>query len=282
MSIDAFGYCLNTSTIRGQGHDIAAAVELVAAAGYDAIEPWVKELDAYTDAGGNLEDLGRQIADAGIAAENLIGFFAWAVDDEATRQAALTEARRNLQMAQAIGCRRLAAPPMGLVDVDTVDYLKIARRYAELLAIADDYGVLPVLEFWGVSKSLGRLGEALLVATETGRRDACILADIYHMYKKGTPHDSLRLLGPDTLGLVHMNDYPADPPRAAITDADRVYPGDGVADLDRILQDLHDCGYSGMLSLELFNESYWAQDAETVLKVGLEKMQTAVVSALGE
>jgi sugar phosphate isomerase/epimerase len=77
-----------------------------------------------------------------------------------------------------------------------------------------------------------------------------------------------------------MNDYPAAPPRAVITDAERVYPGDGIAPIVPLLRDLHNAGFRGMLSLELFNEVYWQQDALTVAKTGLAKMQALVEEAL--
>ena len=70
-----------------------------------------------------------------------------------------------------------------------------------------------------------------------------------------------------------MNDYPAAPPREQITDAARVYPGEGVAPLDLVLGQLREIGFNGVLSLELFNPAYWKQDAFTVAKTGLEKMK---------
>ena len=38
---------------------------LAAKAGYNAIEPWIVELQDYVKKGGNLKDLGKQIADLG-------------------------------------------------------------------------------------------------------------------------------------------------------------------------------------------------------------------------
>jgi sugar phosphate isomerase/epimerase len=76
-----------------------------------------------------------------------------------------------------------------------------------------------------------------------------------------------------------MNDYPAQPPRESIGDADRVYPGDGVAPLGQILRDLSAAGFEGFLSLELFNREYWNRDAETVAREGIEKMRAAVEAA---
>jgi sugar phosphate isomerase/epimerase len=277
-----FGFCINTSTIKGQGLSLVEEIELAAEVGYDAIEPWVREVDAYVEQGGSLPELKDRFDDAGIVCENLIGFFEWAVDDKAARAAGLEEARRAFEMAAQIGCRKVAAPPSGVSGAPGLNLMRAAERYARVIEIGREYGVTPVLEFWGAAQSLGHLGEALFVAAQCGRPEACILADVFHMYKGGSPFEGLRLTGPDTLGLVHMNDYPADPPRAEIGDADRVWPGDGVAPLADILRTLYRVGFRGMLSLELFNERYYALDADEALRTGLEKMQAAVAGAMGE
>src|SRR5579864_2848872 len=56
-----FKYCLNTSTISGQNLGIAAEVDLAAKVGFQAIEPWIRELDAYQKKGGSLKDLRKRI-----------------------------------------------------------------------------------------------------------------------------------------------------------------------------------------------------------------------------
>jgi len=276
---ETFGYCLNTSTIKGQELSLIEEIEITAKAGYTGIEPWVRELDEFEEDGGSLEDLGKRIADQGLAVVNLIGFFEWLVDDDERRTKALEEARRNLDMARKLGCNKLAAAPMGITDLVGLDLDWSGERYHELLEIGRDYGVVPVLEFWGMSKSLGRLSEAMYIAVASGHRDACVLTDVFHMYKSGGGHNGLRLLGQETIGLFHMNDYPANPPRDSITDAGRVYPADGIAPLDQVFKDLRNIGYAGMLSLELFNESYWAEDALSVAQTGLEKMRQAVIDS---
>jgi sugar phosphate isomerase/epimerase len=86
----------------------------------------------------------------------------------------------------------------------------------------------------------------------------------------------LKLLGPDALQMIHLNDYPATPPRSTITDALRVYPGDGIAPWGQIMDALHRSGFQGPLSLELFNRTYWKQDALQVAKTGLAKMRAVV------
>jgi sugar phosphate isomerase/epimerase len=128
---------------------------------------------------------------------------------------------------------------------------------------------------------LSRIGEALYVAAESRHPQACVLLDVYHIYKGGSDFSALKLLGPDTMHVFHVNDYPATPPRAEISDAHRVYPGDGIAPLDEIFRTLADAGFRGALSLELFNRDYWSQDPLTVARTGLEKTRAAVEKALG-
>ena len=77
-----FGYCLNTSTIRGQELGIVREVEIAAEAGYDAVEPWMRTLDAYVKGGRSLKDLGNRVRDLGLSVESAIGFAQWIVDDD--------------------------------------------------------------------------------------------------------------------------------------------------------------------------------------------------------
>src|SRR5262249_45764260 len=135
--------------------------------------------------------------------------------------------------------------------------------------------VVPVMELWGHSRNVRRLGEAVLIAIESGQPQARILPDVFHLYKGGSDPRGVRLLAPTAIGIFHVNDYPAHD-RATINGAMRVYPGDGVAPVKQLFRDLRAIGYRGMLSLELFNRGYWMQDAPTVAKIGLEKLRELV------
>ena len=275
-----FGLCLNTSTIRGQGLGLVEEIEIAAKAGYQGIEPWVREIDEYVQKGGSLDDLRKRISDMGLSVESAIGFPQWIVDDDERRAKGMEEAKRNMDLVQRIGGKRLAAPPAGATDQAGMDLLAAADRYRALLELGDQMGVVPQLELWGFSKTLSRLGECAMVAIESRHPRACLLLDVYHLYKGGSEFSSLHLLRGSALHVIHMNDYPATPPRSEISDAHRVYAGDGVAPLVAILRELWDIGFRGMLSLELFNRDYWKQDALTVARTGLQKMRDAVSRAV--
>ena len=276
-----FRFCLNMSTIRGQKLSVVEQVEVAAKAGYDAVEPWLREIDAFVKAGGSLRDLGKRIDDLGLTVESGIGFARWIVDDDDQRQTGLEQAKRDMHTLRQIGGKRIAAPPVGATNQTDLDLFAAAQRYRALLDLGREMGVVPQAEVWGFSKSLSRLGETIFVAVESGHPDACLLPDVYHIYKGGSDFTGLKLLGPQAIHVFHMNDYPANPPRATINDSHRVYPGDGVAPLGQILRTLQDNGCRCVLSLELFNRDYWKQDAQTVAKTGLEKMRASVHKALG-
>jgi 2-keto-myo-inositol isomerase len=273
-----FRYGLNTSTIQGQKLSLVEEIEIAAAAGYQAIEPWINEIERYVEGGGSLPELKRRIADHGMTVEGAIGFAEWIVDDDARRAKGFEIARRDMELVAQIGGKRMAAPAMGATDIEGFDLFRIAERYHALLELGEQTGVAPILEVWGFSKTLTRLSEATFVAQEARHAGATILADVYHLYKGGSPIQGLALLNPAVLPVLHMNDYP-DMPRDAIGDADRVYPGDGVAPMKQIFALLHQIGFNGVLSVELFNRDYWQQDALTVAKTALAKTRAVVEQA---
>jgi 2-keto-myo-inositol isomerase len=275
-----FLFCLNTATIRGQKLGIVKEIEVAAKAGYDAIEPWVDSVEQFTKAGGSLSDLRKRISDLGLTVEGAIGFPEWIVDDAARRARGMEQAKREMDLVAQIGAKRFASPPAGATDLPKLDLLKAAERYLALLEAGQNSGLVPELELWGFSKNLNHLGECVAVAMETGHPNACVLADVFHLHKGGSKIESLRLLGPTAIQVLHMNDFPADPPREKIDDSYRVFPGDGTAPLPELLKLLHQTGGQKILSLELFNRKYWDQPAEEVAATGLSKMKAVAQAAL--
>lgn len=283
-----FSFCLNTSTVRdnGKSRPIEQLIEIASKAGYQAIEPWIAELDAYKRDGGDLKTLGKRIADAGLKVPSAIGFAEWIIEDETRRKKGMETAKRDMDMVRQIGGTRIAAPPVGATGGTSsrddpknsnpvFDLVQAADRYRALLELGQSMGVIPQVEIWGFSKTLRRLGEAFLIASECGKLGGCVLPDVYHLYKGGSDFAGLKLLGGAAIGIFHVNDYPKKD-RNAITDSDRVYPGDGIAPLTEIFQTLKSIGYRGYLSLELFNRDYWKQDGLLVAKTGLEKLKAVL------
>lgn len=283
MTLPSFGLCLNTSTIRGANLGIDVAIDIAAKAGFAAIEPWISELKGFEEKGGSLKDLGKKLRDLGLAVPSAIGFAQWIVDDPAERAKWLEQMRKDMDLVAAIGGTHIAAPAVGASGPKdpAVALEAIPERYRAVCELGDQTGVVPEVEVWGFSKTLTTLAQATYVAVASGHPKACVLPDVYHLHKGGSDPAGLKLLAGAAIPCFHFNDYPAHPPRADITDAHRVYPGDGVAPLTDILRTLAANGFHGYLSLELFNKSYWKENPEKVAKAGVEKMKAAVAKATG-
>mgnify|MGYP001096346596 CR=1 FL=1 len=77
-----------------------------------------------------------------------------------------------------------------------------------------------------------------------------VVVDTYHWHCAGETTADLAALSPDRLLYVHMND--ARPgPRDGLRDNERLFPGDGVIDINGFLDGLADCGYRGRIAVEL-------------------------------
>jgi sugar phosphate isomerase/epimerase len=281
-SYEIFGYCLNTSTIRGTNLTIVEAAEIAAKTGYQAIEPWISEIADYQKKGGTLADLGKRIRDLGLSVEDAIGFDEWIVDDDDRRAKGMEAMKLHMDWLSQIGGKRIAAPSIGAhrATDPKLDLHKVAERYRALLDLGDKMGVQPLIELWGSSRNLNRLADVAFVALEANHPRASMLLDLYHLHKGGSDFLGLRLINGAALHIIHTNDYP-DLPIDQLTDAQRVFPGDGVAPFGDILRTLMNNGFRGFLSLELFNRDYWKQSPLKVAQTGIDKMRGVVKKALG-
>jgi sugar phosphate isomerase/epimerase len=271
-----FRFCLNTSTIMGQKPGLLHSIEIAGAAGYDGVELWVRDIQEYLEKGGSVQSLAKLLIKNKLRVENAISFTEWMVDDDSKRASALVSLEKEMQLMGALGCTRIAAPPAGVNKDQPPDIQKAGARYRDILALGRKHKVMPLLEFWGASGTVYNFSQALAIAAAANDADARILPDVYHLFRGGSGFNCLALVNGKVIDIIHMNDYPANKPVEEQTDADRVYPGDGAAPFHQILRSLQAMGGTKTLSLELFNQSYWNQDALLVAKTGLQKMKRLV------
>lgn len=275
-----FRFCLNTSTISGQKPGLTGYVDIASKAGYDGVELWINDIQDYLASGKNVQSLADHIKSKNLAVENIISFTTWMVNNETTRKKGIADLEEQMKIASALGCKYIAAPPMGVKANEPIDIQQTAVYYRTILQLGRKYNVIPLVEFWGASGSLYNFSQAIAIAAAADDSDARILPDVYHMFRGGSGFNCLKLVNGNTIPLIHMNDYPANKPVNEQTDNDRVYPGDGAAPLKQILHDLKTMSGTKVLSLELFNEAYWKEDALSVAITGLKKMQQLVDEAM--
>jgi sugar phosphate isomerase/epimerase len=268
---------LNTSTIRPASLD--EKLDGAANAGYDGIELWVNELEEHEAAGGCLEDLGKRIQDMGLFVPNVIGLWNCMPPTEEAFQESLEATRNRMRMAAAAGSKHVAAIPAP--DRPDFSLQWGVHCYRELLRIGrEDYGITVAFEFVGFLKGIHRLGQAAAIALDADDPHARLVMDTFHLYRGGSGFSGIRHLSGDFIACFHWNDVPAEPAREELGDKHRIYPGGGILPLEEALRSLSAIGYSGPLSLEMFNREHWEQPAAEVARTGIEKMRGQIQRAL--
>lgn len=265
-----YTFALNTSTIRPAS--LMDKIRIAAETGYKAIELWNDDLAAYEQQGGSLKDVKRALDDGGLSVPTVIALHGWLNTTGEVHLKAIEETKRRMAQAAAVGAAYIiASPPKEIAD------LKLGgRNYRQLLKLGRGFGVKPAMEFLGFVAGVNQVKHAWEVITVADHPDSSIVLDPFHIFRGGGQVDDIRGIPGGKIAIFHFNDAPASPSREQQTDADRVYPGDGALDLKQMISILKEAGYSGAISLELFNPNYWKKDPKEIAKIGLEKMKAVV------
>lgn len=264
-----FSFCLNTSTVSKNPLDIIKYIDIASEAGYDGIEVWIRDLKKYLDSGKKAADLKKYLSGKNLTIENAIGFAPWLSD----KDSGFSQMKTEMEMVASIGGKRIAAPAAGVNGDKPLDLFLAGERYRELLQLGRETGVMPQLEFWGASSVFWHIGQALMIVSVAGDKQGRILPDVYHMFRGDSSFDTLKMIDGSMIEIFHFNDFISSKPRKEQNDSDRVYPGDGAAPFKEIVSRLKIAGGEKVLSLELFNESYWKDDPLSIARTGLKKMK---------
>ena len=269
--------CLDTATIR-PAEGLREKVRIADEADYDAIEPWMRDLEAYEKQGGDLKEIGREIRDRGLFVPSVIGLWGAIPTHREAFEKALDENRERMRRAAEVGAEHVQTIPAGEGDMDLG---WAAEAYREILEVGlEEYGVNPAMVFVEMF-TIKRLSQAAAIAIDANHPAAKIIPDVFHMYIGNSGFEGLRHLRGDFFAIFQFNDAPAEPAREELTDEHRVFPGDGILPLTDVLKDLQATGYDGCVSLELYNPDYWERDPMQVAKTGLRKTVAVIDEAVG-
>ena len=261
---------LNTSTIRPAG--LMDKIRIAAETGYSAIELWNDDLTAHEEQGGSLADVKKALDDYGLSVPTVIALHGWLNTTGTEHQEAIEEAKRRMAQAAAVGSTYIiSSPPREVADLQLG-----GENYRELLELGREFGVKPAMEFLGFVDGINQVKHAWEVMEVADHPDSTIVLDPFHIYRGGGEIEDMEGIPGEKIAVFHFNDAPAEPARAEQSDADRVYPGDGILDLGKMISILKDAGYAGVISLELFNPNYWEQDPAEVARIGLEKTKSVL------
>ncbi len=268
-----FELCFNTSTIRPVA--IQDKIRIASEAGYTAIELWNADLTGFERVGGKLSEIRNMLDDHGLNVPDVVHLSGWMDAEESIfRSEVLGEARRMMEQGVAVGAPRIIAGPcQGQADLNLA-----ADRYNELMELGQEIGCLPALEFLGFVGHVNNVDTLMAIVNKAGNPAATVVMDAFHIYRGGGVENDILKVPGEKVSIFHIDDAPKtdNRPLEAITDGDRVYPGDGILNLKKMLDLLAQQEFSGPVSLELFNAKLWMEDPLEVARTGAEKVKRLI------
>ena len=144
------------------------------------------------------------------------------------------------------------------------------REYKQLADFAGEHGVRIALEplnpiLMNVDTFLCSIPDAMEVVAAVDSPAFGIFIDVWHIWADAAAEERIRACGDKIFG-VHINDWHR--PRHF---GDRVSLGKGVMNLPPLLRAIHDSGYSGAYTLEIFSsdhlpDSLWRGDLSALIQ----------------
>src|SRR5437867_3140060 len=238
--------------------DFKTAMEGYAKAGIRAVEPDLTKVREFVmkespaAAKRLLQDLGLRA----VSSSNQLGL----PEPSEQRARNLEDLKWKLELAEAIGADRIVMPSAGTGTYTEDDYKKGVDNLREAGEMAKPSGVSLMLEFTRTSRFASCLPTALKLVREANHPNIKVMMDTYHFWGGISKFEDLELLGDGELHHLHFEDVPADPPREIQGQPDRVFPGDGIAPLRRIVELLKRKKYGRAASLEMFSPMIQAMD----------------------
>ena len=259
-------------------YDLQTDVAATAQAGLTALEMWAAKIDKYL-ADHSLDELKALLSDNGVApmSINSIEFITFRGDEYPQIK---TRCRELCQMAQAVDCPTIIVVPSPIPPYQTT-WEEIVEEHVNVLRdlsdIAAEYGVKLSFELLGFGWCSVRTPRgAWEIVQKTGRDNVGLVVDCAHLWGGGGLFDEIEMVDPAHIFTFHLDDL-EDLPKEAITDAQRILPGQGVTPLGDICQRLQNVGYNGDCSVELFRPEYWQWDPKE-LAVAVRESATKVLS----
>ena len=187
-----------------------------------------------------------------------------------------------IEVCNALGMKMLITVPSFNIGKKSIEDIK-KDAVPRLQQIADKvapHGIRVSLEFCGdPACSINQFGTAYEVAMATGRENVGVTLDCFHFTALESHWEDLEAADPQKIFALHLNDCEHLPIGSRV-DADRLWPGDGCLDLDRIFSILKKKNYDGVCTVEIFRPEYYQLSHAENVRIAKEKTATFVSNYL--
>lgn len=253
---------LNPNTI--QKADFETQLDACAQAGYEGFELMYPVLRDYLGSGHSLAGVKEMLADKGVKpiAVSIDSPF-WQLEEGDVKSEAVARVSRCSEYCNVFGCD-IVTVCSGLRS-GTLE--RAAGDLAAICEIAKAHNVTICYEALGFAEKYRDIRNTLALLDKADCDNCGILLDSFHLHRGGSSLDDIDLIPTDRIILAHISDV-RDVPVEEMVDLDRVFPGDGILDLRAFVGKLREKDYAGYVSLEIFNEAYWAEDPYVIARNG--------------
>ena len=183
-------------------------------------------------------------------------------------------AKSMLEMCHALDCHVLLACSSTSTHA-TGDSQKLVQDLRKLAMLAIPMNIRIAFEALSWGRTINEFPQAWDIISEADMPNLGLGFDSFHMFATKTPMEDLELLDPDKIFLVQLADFMWNEiktveERISTARTFRVFPGEGVHSeaLATLVRKLHQLGYRGDYSFEVFNDDYQAMPLDVVAERG--------------
>jgi len=249
--------------------DLREKLDAIAAAGFDGIEIFEQDFIAFD---GSPRDVGNMIRDHGLEISLFQPFRDFEGLPEPLRAKAFDRAERKFDLMQELGtdlvlvCSSCHPQALGGIDRAAADFRELGERAAKR-GLRVGYEAL----CWG--KHVNDHRDAWEIVRRADHPNIGIILDSFHTLARKTAPDSIRSIPGDKIFFVQMADAP-------LIDMDLLYwsrhfrnmPGEGDLDVTGFTRAVMAAGYTGPISLEIFNDHFRGSNTKQVANDGYRSL----------
>lgn len=261
--------CLNQDTLRSTPTD--KFLRIAKKTGFDAVEFTMDKIETANDQ-TVLNKLIEELREQKLHTASINGPENFNLLEHHDFSTLLKRTDVIVSAARDMECNLLIPVPSP-IKPGTSKEETIEQTTRALIELADHCGDINLgFEFLGMRDcSINNLEAASEVVGRVGLPNVGLVIDTFHMYLSDSKLSDIGELK-DRVFLVHVNDSERGD-KANLTDANRLFPGEGTIDLKAFAATIGRIGYDGFLSLELLRPEYWQRDAEEIARAGRDSLK---------
>lgn len=258
--------------------DLETDIKAASEAGFELLEIWAAKLREFLKT-KTVNDLKEYLKANDLKPYSINSIEHITFRNEADYAEIKAECEELSAIAGKLECPYIVVVPGKLPDNATKELIidESVKVLNELAEIAEKHNVSLAFEFLGQTDcSVQTLDLCNEIVEKVNRQNVGNVLDTFHFYAGNSTFEAIEKMNPDKLFIFHINDA-ENLPKENLTDAHRLYPGEGILPIKEIKAKFDEIGYDRMVSIEIFRPEYWNQDPFEVAR----KARRATMEVLG-